>query len=91
MLFNRRLFTALVFVGVSSTAAAAQNPVENVLTQYMNESIAQTQAQLSVEATRNVLTASLYFEPEAVEKSLVADVTVTDLPAQQTAANTDAE
>lgn len=91
MLFNRRLLTALVLVGATSTAAAAQSPVESVLNHYMADSVAQTQAELALDTTRSVLTASLYFEPEATEQRLVADVTVTDLAAEKVVTKTDAE
>lgn len=80
-----RLITALVITGTLAGTALAADAPRNALTKQTDTLVAQamfeTTYALHNSVTEDVLTASVQFEPEAAEGELVADITITQLPA----------
>lgn len=80
MFFGRRFLTALIVAGTAVSSVQAETArVTTVLDLSVANSVAQTQFELNSSVTRDVLTASHLFEPEANEVELLAETSVTDL------------
>lgn len=93
MLISRRLTTALIFSAFcASSALAADNTKEDVLITDVMVAQATAQTRLDLEAgiTHDVLTTSYQFSPDAEDASMVATVTIQDLPDTDEKKDTDA-
>ena len=86
MLFGRKLFTALKLSAVLATGAFsasamadANHSVEAYTDMIVESAVYSVKQDLSLGVTYDVLTASHTFEPEADNKTLIAEITITSI------------
>lgn len=90
----RRLLTALAITATASGSAFAAQENETILhlmtDAMVSQSVYETQSELEVGVTYDVLTASHQFDPEEESGELVAEVTITNIDKASPGDNNDA-